>query len=177
MHDAPNSALCRHCGEPLPPRPADKRGRPAVTHSGECQRLYKNRRNLEYRIERYRDATRPLYADRSDGELPFAATQWDPDEVFDESGQWDGFDVDRPFDPDYVHGQLLVTLVEAWEASRRAEKTLRASLAEFLESVPPETAARVRATLSHLPPEEYEALVRRRRARMSPDYLRARRAE
>src|SRR5687768_13871212 len=72
------SNLCRHCGYPLPPRKPG-RGRPAVAHAGECRRLYVNRRNLNYRISRFRQAHR-LIADRSDS-VTWAVSRYDADDV------------------------------------------------------------------------------------------------
>jgi len=104
--------LCRYCGEPLPPREPNKRGRPAVTHAGTCRKLYTNQHNLQYRIDRYR-AAMEIQADRSTFIPPWIRTVYDHDEIAE------GF---SPIAAEPLWGAPLMRAVEAWEAEERERK-------------------------------------------------------
>lgn len=155
---------CRHCGEPMPAR-KPSRGRPPVTCSPECRRLYTNKRNLKYRIERYLDAVSPREADRSD-DAAFAL-DFDPEVVDYETS----YHMEKVLDPRYLPSRLLVKLVDDWEQGERVRRQIQALLREFEASLPLEERSRYRRRVDILDPDEYEALVARRRARLSPAYL------
>lgn len=141
------------------------RGRPPVTCSPKCKRLYTNRTHLKYRIERYFDAVSPREADRSD-DAPFAL-DFDPEAVdFDRA-----YHVEEVFDPRYLPSRVLVKLVDEWERGEAVRKQIRALLREFEASLPPAERARYRRRVNMLSPDEYEALVRRRGGKFSPAYL------
>ena len=148
--------LCRYCGEPLPPREPNKRGRPAVTHAGECRRKYMNRQKLEYRIARFR-AAQGIQADRSTIIPPWIATEYDYDEVAD------GFTV---LAPPRLWGRRLMHAVEAWEASERTRKILERTEWELILAERDAASQRVAA----LAPAERDALLARGVARHKRRY-------
>ena len=133
---------CRYCGYELPARTSGQRGRPIVTHAGTCRRLYTNRVNLLYRIERFKAAHR-LLADRSDvGESIFQS--YDFDEIAD---GYSTMDVD-PYRN--VWGAALMPLIEQWEADERVRKT---SMRLFYES-----EKRLTPATPNYPPSAFDLL-------------------
>ena len=114
---------CRYCGYELPARTPGQRGRPIVTHAGSCRRLYTNRVNLLYRIERFKAAHR-LLADRSDIGKNIHQS-YDFDEIAD------GYSAMYVDPYRNVWGAALMPLIEQWEADERVRKT---SMRLFYES-------------------------------------------
>lgn len=147
------STPCRHCGDPLPPRKPG-RGRPAVTHSGECRRLYVNRRNLNYRIERFRQAHR-LVADRSDS-VSWASPRYASDDV---SFEENVVPVSGAFDD--VHGKGLMAAVDRWEKAESAHRTLLQVKHILIQGERQKARQRASEKLASLSQEDRAALVRK----------------
>jgi hypothetical protein len=151
--------LCRWCGEPLPPRDPNRRGRPAVTHEGNCRRRDSNRRRMRNRSAAFADRHR-FQADRSD--YVAAAVQ-----VFDYDEIADGFSpVPDPFAG--LTGRAWVDAVERAEKQHQQQREIDRLEWRLAKE---ELAAQPSAPgiLDLIPTEEAEALVARavaaRRAR------------
>ncbi len=146
------ASKCHYCGEPLAARPTGTRGRPAITHPGDCRRLHNNRVNLEYRIRRFRAAHERI-ADRSIVS-DVIATEYDPEEVLDFS----------PIDPDPyrgLYGAALMHEIEQWEKRVRIQREI-----DRVETVLALAAARdYDDTLPAMPQDERAEIVRRAVAR------------
>lgn len=115
----PRSGLCRYCGEPLPAR-KPTRGRPPVTCSTECKRLYTNRQKWVARIQLARRESR-LTHDRSDGVLPWAVS-YDDVATYDDDADtsaMEGYGLVYG-DLDLLHGAELKKAVHAFEEARAA---------------------------------------------------------
>ena len=152
--------LCRWCGEPLPPR-TGLRGRPAVTHPGECRRRYHNRHKLNYRIAKFRAAHR-LTADRAVG-TPWAATAYGADEVdlLPDTGRF----VRLYGAYDNVHGPALIDAVDAWEKAERVWRLVEDSQKLLLHADRAAEREALSARLAALTPEERAERVRKAVAR------------
>jgi len=153
---------CRWCGEPLPPRDPHRRGRPTLTHAGNCRRRDTNRRILGNRVAAFLRAHR-FEADRSD--YVEAAVQ-----VYDYEDLADGFSpVPNAFGE--LRDRALIAAVESWEKRERIQREIQRHEWQLAEK---ELAQRppVAGILDSLDPEEAEALIARAVARR-----RARRAE
>lgn len=125
-----------------------------MTHPGECRRRYVNRRNLNYRIERFRQAHR-LVADRSDS-VAWATPRHDSDAVsFEEnivpvSGAYDA-----------VHGAGLMAAVDSWEKAESARKTLLQVKHVLIQGERQQARQRVSKSFAELSQEDRESLVRK----------------
>lgn len=147
------STPCRHCGYALPPRKPG-RGRPAVTHTGNCRRLYVNRRNLNYRIERFRQAHR-LVADRSDS-VSWASPRYSSDEI---SFEENVVPVSGAFDD--VHGKGLMAAVDHWEKAESVHRKLLQVERTLIVKEREEARQAASECLAKLSQDEREALVRK----------------
>lgn len=113
----PRSGLCHYCGDPLPAR-KPSRGRPPVTCSDECKRLYTNRQKWAARIHLARRATR-LTHDRSDGALPWSVSYNDVASYDDDAdaSTMDGYGIVSGA-LDLLHGYKLKQAVNGFEKAR-----------------------------------------------------------
>lgn len=117
---------CRWCGEPLP-EPTGKRGRPALTHAGECRKRDKQRQTLQWRIQRFREA-HPS-PDRSD-DVRGVVTTYDKAELADGYGY-----VRDPFAN--LQGPALMHAIAQWEAEERSLRVLRGLLTDYRQADDP----------------------------------------
>lgn len=115
----PRPGLCHYCGDPLPAR-KPTRGRPPVTCSPECKRLYTNHQKWAARIQLARRESR-LTHDRSDGVLPWAVI-YDDVAIYDDDADastMEGYGLVYG-DLDLLHGAKLKKAVHAFEEARAA---------------------------------------------------------
>lgn len=156
--------LCRWCGDALPPR-TGKRGRPAVTHAGECRRLYHNRHRLNQRIEKFRAAHR-LHADRA-VMTPWAASSYSAEEV-DLTAETGRFLVVYGA-YDNLHGKPLIDAVDRWEKHDRKQRLIDETEKRLAHEEHVAKQEALAARLAKLAPEERAERVRnavsRRRSR------------
>ncbi|WP_432477183.1 hypothetical protein [Nocardioides sp. GXQ0305] len=126
--DAPDA--CLWCGDPLPARVPGKRGRPKVTHDGECARRHKNRRTLDNRIARWRrevarETDRGLAADRSLPGLHDAVTgSFGDDEPVGQSLADKGYTLQDSDPTRGLSGDGLLAALEEWEKARAAQNRI-----------------------------------------------------
>lgn len=161
MTTTTKTRACKWCGEPV--ETPIRRGRPAELHDDPCRRLYKNRRTLNNRIALFRAAHR-YNVDRTDVN-PFAAADYDAvrlDEGYmPVSGAYDN-----------VHGDALLEAMKRWEERRATLRLMRRLEREMLAEMD-DDARELWEASKGIPPEEYEALLRRGKGRRpSPDYAR-----
>lgn len=147
--------LCRWCGEALPPR-TGTRGRPAVTHPGECRRLYHNRHRLNQRIEKFRAAHR-LYADRA-VIAPWAASSYSADEV-DLSPETGRYSLVYGA-ADNLHGKALIDAVDEWEKHERKQRLIDDTEKRLAHEEQVAKREALAATLAKLSPQERAERVR-----------------
>lgn len=160
----PDTRICAGCDEPLPPHIG--RGRPPLTHPGECRRLRRNRMQLQARIERYISAAGPAALDRSDNVRGVLAEDTvDYDDVHGDEALLGS--TEEPLNPRYLPGKVLMAAIKKHEEQQAVVNRMRRQG----HTVDPETRAKA-ALVPLIDYEEYRELLRRRPGtKPSPAFL------
>lgn len=163
MPDTPR--LCAYCAEPLPPHTG--RGRPALTHPGDCRRKRRNATRLQERVDAFREYLNDVpEIDRSDGVVRGAVPvdRVSFDDLHDEHGTPAYTIMTAP--KILIHPKEFLSYMHAFEETQASLSALR----DFVGEVDPEIRAKV-ALIPEIRYDEYMALLARHPgSRMSPAF-------